>query len=108
MAGVMALGIYKYLDKPSQHLSVDASMAILDAAIEKGKSMNDRQFNETLGNLTETDIAKYLEKNGDFTDVATLKNNLEDSNLPSQEDYLMNEKTLENYLRKIEKTTPNN
>ncbi len=108
MAGVIALGLYKYIDKPRSGSGNSSTVATLDSTIEKGRNMNDQQFNEALGNLTETDIAKYLEKNGDITDVAVLKNNLDESNLPSQEDYLLDETTLEKYLNKIEKTTLNN
>ena len=111
MTGIVALGLYKYIDKPGGSGITDANstaVATLDAAIKKGTSMSDQQFNETLGNLTETDIAKYLEKNGDVTDVALLGNNLEESNLPSQEDYLLDESTLDNYLKEIETNTLKN
>lgn len=106
LTGAMALGIYKYVDKAGKAV-IDNNLA-LDAAVEKGKNMNDQQFNEALASLTEADIAKYLDKNGDIMDVAVLRNNLEESNLPSQEDYLLDEKTLEDYLKEIEKTTINN
>jgi hypothetical protein len=109
MAGVMALGLYKYIDKPSVIIPDEKNtVTTLEVSIEKGKSMNDQQFNEALENLTDTDIAKYLEKNGDITDVASLGNNIEENNLPSQEEYLLNETTLENYLKEIDKKTVNN
>ncbi len=106
MTGVLALGFYKYFDQRSIVRNPDQHVATLDASIEKGKNMNDLQFNEALQNLTEADIAKYLEKNGDITDVAVLKNNLDETSLPSQEDYLLDESTLEQYLKEIEQSTP--
>lgn len=110
MIGVTALGIYKYINKPRNVVSIENnnSVAALDVSIEKGKNMNDRQFNEALENLNNADIAKYLENNGDITDVAALNNNLLNNNLPSQEDYLLDGATLESYLDEIEKTTVNN
>jgi len=110
LAGATALGIYKSIDQPAG-VNVENHPALattLDASIEKGKSMNDQQFNEALANLNDADIAKYLENNGDVADVAALNNNLEDVKLPSQDDYLIDESTLENYLKEIEKTTVNN
>lgn len=107
MTGVMALGLYKYMENNDSSVINGNSVAGLDAAIEKGKSMNDIQFNEAIENLTEADISKYLENNGDISDVAVLGNTLEEKNLPSQEDYLMDETTLDNYLKEIEKSTTN-
>lgn len=108
MTGALTLGLYKYLDKPVSTVTPEQGVASLDASIEKGKIMNEQQFNEALQNLTENDIAKYLEKNGNITDVAILVNNIDDSNLPSQDDYLLDESTLDNYLKEIDKTTLNN
>jgi hypothetical protein len=110
MTGVVALGLYKYIDKtgPGVVEVNSTTVASLDAAIKHGTSMNEQQFNEGLDNLTETEIAKYLEKNGDINDVALLRNNLEESNLPSQEDYLLDEATLDNYLKEIETNTLKN
>lgn len=109
MTGIVALGLYKYIDKTGSGVDINATaVATLDAAIKKGTSMSDQQFDEALGNLTQTDIAKYLEKNGDITDVALLGNNLDESNLPNQEDYLLDESTLDNYLKEIEINTLRN
>jgi hypothetical protein len=109
MTGVLALGLYKYLDKPAAVIGVESSaVASLDTTIEKGKNMSEQQFNETLASLNQTDIAKYLEKNGDITDVALLGNNVEESKLPNPEEYLLDEATLDNYLKELEKTTNNN
>ncbi|MBC7888823.1 MAG: hypothetical protein H7Z13_13175 [Ferruginibacter sp.] len=108
ITGILCLGVYKYIDKPVSGVTIVNTVNTLDDSIEKGKNMNDKQFNETLENLTEADIAKYLEKNGEIADVAVLRNNLEENNLPSQEDYLLDETTLEKYLKEIEKTTLNN
>lgn len=104
MTSIVALGLYKYIDKPGSGVADinPVDVAMLDAAIKNGASMNDQQFEEALGNLTETDIAKYLEKNGDIADVALLRSNLEESVLPNQEDYLRDESTLDNYLKEIE------
>jgi hypothetical protein len=76
-------------------------LAILDESIEKGKTMNDQQFEETLQKLTAADIAKYLENNGDISDVATLRNSIDENNLPNEDDYILDEKTLDNFIKKI-------
>ncbi|MEO6723250.1 MAG: hypothetical protein ABIN67_22985 [Ferruginibacter sp.] len=105
MIGVILFGVYKYSDKPADSQGIVAS---LDASIQKGTKMDDNQFNEALKNLSETDITNYLEDNGDITDIATLGSTIDETLLPSQEDYLLDEKTLDNYLDRIETTTLNN
>lgn len=102
ITGVMALGVYKYTNKPAINAPVPTlSFAKLDSSIEKGKAMNEDQFNEALNSLTKEDITSYLEKNGSDEDISLLTNNVEVNDLPSKDDYLLDEKTLENYLDKI-------
>jgi len=94
--GFVTLGVFRFTDRQSPVTAVVAST--LDSYIQQGKSMNDQQFNNALDNLSADDIASYLEKNGNESDIAALASNLDDSNLPSQDDYLLDEKALENYL----------
>lgn len=99
LTGVMALGIYTYTNKPSQpEVTETQPTAKLDESIEKGKNMDDKQFNDALASLSVDDIAKYLEKNGDEKDIELLASNLDENSLPSQDDYILDEKTLDNYL----------
>jgi hypothetical protein len=107
MIGVLAFGVFKYTGKQPGDTSQPA-IAAMDASIEKGRKMDDKQFNEALTNLTTADITSYLEVNGDITDIAALGSKLDETELPSQVDYLLDEKTLENYLKQIELTPLNN
>jgi len=101
ITGAMALGVYKYTEKPAAINPIPTvSFVTLDASIEKGKVMNEQQFNEALNNLTKEDITNYLEKNGSDDDISLLSSSVED-NFPNKEDYLLDDKTLENYLDKI-------
>lgn len=101
ITGAMALGVYKYTEKPATINAIPAdSFVSLDPSIEKGKIMNQQQFNEVLNNLTKEDITNYLEKNGSDDDISLLSSSVED-NFPNKEDYLLDDKTLENYLDKI-------
>ena len=100
--GAMALGVYKYTEKPTFTNPVPAvSFATLDTTIEKGNVMNEQQFTEALNNLTKEDITSYLEKNGSDEDISLLTTNINGNDLPAKDDYLLDEKTLENYLDKI-------
>ena len=104
ITGAMALGVYKYANKLSvidNHHPTSLSSIKLDSTITKGKDMNEEQFNEALNSLTKEDITSYLEKNGNEEDLSMLTNNVDENTLPNKDDYLLDEKTLENYLDKI-------
>ena len=106
MVGLAAFGVIKLtgIDRNPGNPEI----AVMDASIEKGRKMNDQQFNEALKNLSTADIASYLEQNGDITDITVLGNNVDESTLPNLEDYLLDEKTLDNYLQQIESSPLNN
>jgi hypothetical protein len=90
----LTLGIFKIA-----HKSIDGTqVATLDPSIQKGKMMNDKQFNDALNNLSADEIAGYLEKNGNEADIAELSANIDDNNLPKQDDYILDQTALEKYL----------
>lgn len=102
ITGAIVFGAYKYTNNPVvSPLVPEVSFAKLDSSIEKGKDMNEQQFTEAVNNLTKEDITSYFEKNGSDEDISLLTNNVEVTDLPNKADYLLDEKTLENYLDKI-------
>jgi len=106
--GAMALGLYNYIGNSTNNTQPSNTMASLDAAIQKGRAMDEQQFDAALAQLTVTDITKYLEKNGDYSDMASIKITLDATTLPSEEDYLTNEGALEDYISEINQTQLNN
>jgi hypothetical protein len=79
ITGALALGVARYINKPVVENNAILETAQLDPVIEKGKNMDDKKFNETLNNLSEEDIAQYLEKNGSDADIAVLISNVEEN-----------------------------
>jgi hypothetical protein len=65
-------------------------------------ALSESRFNETLENLAEEDIIKYLEKNGTQEDVAALTSGIDEADLPDQEEYFTDEATLDKFLEDIE------
>jgi hypothetical protein len=57
--------------------------------------------NAGIAKLSDDDIIKYLEKNGNILDNEILTNDIDVSEMPSQADYLNDENTLNTYLDKI-------
>jgi hypothetical protein len=62
---------------------------------------NETEVDAGIAKLSDADIVKYLEKNGNVMDNAMLLNNIDVSEMPDQTDYLQDANTLDNYLDKI-------
>ena len=99
--GAVSLGIYKYAGAPFLDKNTSVSYATLTPAIEKGKGMNEQEFNEELNILSNQDISNYLEKNGSEDDIALITPDLKENDLPSKEDYFLDVKTLDKFLNSI-------
>jgi hypothetical protein len=100
--GGLALGVYKYSNQPKVEETTNVAM---DPSIEKGKVMDDKKFTETLNNLSADEIVNYLQRNSSESDIAVLRSNVDDKSLPNEEDYLLDDKTLDNFLKEIESKT---
>jgi len=103
--GALALGIYKYSTNRGTQTGTTSVALNLDPSIEKGKAMDEKSFNESLDNLSEEAIVKYLEKNGNEADVSVLTSNMENISLPEQEDYLLDDNTLNNFLKDLKNSS---
>jgi hypothetical protein len=89
--GVMALGIFKFT-------SVDKQVA-LPNYVTAGLKVQD--VDQELAKISDDDIVKYLEANGTDVKTAMVANSADENELPTQEDYLMDEKALDKYLNSI-------
>lgn len=98
LIGAISLSVYKYAKYPFSPTATAIVSASLTPATEKGKQMNDQQFNEGMQVLSNEDISTYLEKNGSEEDISFITPNLKEEDLPNKDAYFLDEKTLENYL----------
>jgi hypothetical protein len=60
-----------------------------------------KQLQQGIASLTDDEIAKYLEKNTTILDDESLIKNTDTKELPTQDDYLLDDNALNNYLQKI-------
>lgn len=100
--GLAALGVYKYADNGKGQLILPNETATNEQPVPTNNKMDDKKFEETLNNLDEDDIVKYLEKNGSENDVAALTSGIDETNLPDQDDYFTDDATLDKFLENIE------
>ncbi len=106
IAGIITIGSLQIFHKPNTGL---ASLPDYVRASLKYKTTEDLDMGFT--QLSDADIIKYLEKNGNVMDNELLTNDANVSEMPNATDYLSDENTLNNYLDKIDaenvgKSTP--
>lgn len=89
--GLMALGVTKL---------TQSGKTRLDATVLNGLQINrEHSFDQEFEKVADDDIIKYLQANGENIDAQTVAyKTLDESDLPSQEDYLNDEKAVDNYL----------
>lgn len=91
--GMMALGVFKFTGTQSS-----TSQALPDYVVDGLKPHN---VDEELANVSDGDIQKYLESSGTDVKTALVASSIDDNELPSQEDYLLDDKALDKYLNSI-------
>jgi len=89
--GVMALGVFKFT-------GIDQEIALPDY-VTAGLLVQD--VDSELSKITDDEIVKYLEDGGTDVKTAFVVNSIDKHELPSEEDYLLDEKALDNYLNSI-------
>ena len=62
---------------------------------------------QAIATLSDEEIIKYLEKTGNDVDNEVLTTNIDDNALPTPNDYLMDEKTLDNYIDQTDRNSQN-
>lgn len=102
--GMMALGVFKFTDTSNNYV---------DPAVAEGlKIANENRFDEEFAKVSDADIVKYLETSGSDVNAAlvanTANNSVDENDLPSQADYMMDEKALDKYLDNINVNSPKN
>jgi len=92
----ISIGVIKYSNQEK-----GGNTAKLESSIQNGIKMDDKKFDETLNTLSQDDILQYLEKNSTDDDIAVLTSDMEEGNLPAQDDYLTDDKTLDKFIETI-------
>ena len=72
-----------------------------------GQYRSEDQINQGIAKLSDDEIIKYLQTTGTVADNESLAANIRENELPSQQDYLMDEKTLQKFLDETETNSSN-
>ena len=90
--GVIALGVFTFTDNTKDEFAVPDY-------VTAGLQVQD--VDQELAKISDDDIVKFLEANGTDVKTAMVAGSIEENELPSQEDYLLDEKALDKYLNSI-------
>lgn len=104
--GMVAFGAFKFVDNADKPATIDNKLATtMKAADEINKNGT---FDKEMNNLSDDVIAKYLEQNGQDVDASLVASLVDEKELPEQEDYLLDDNTLDNFLNNVNTTDLNN
>ncbi|MCP9750519.1 hypothetical protein [Ferruginibacter sp. HRS2-29] len=99
VAGVIGLSIFNLAGNKSQG-KVNGYEAELMA--EANTILKNKTFDKELNSLSDKDIEQYLTDNGENVDAALVASTVvDDTNLPSAEEYIIDDNTLDNFLKKV-------
>ncbi len=92
--GVMALAVFKFTSNSNNDKT--------DPIVAQGRKIaEENKIDEEMAKVTDADIVKYLEASGSDAKTALVANVVDENTLPSQDDYLIDEHTLDKYLNSI-------
>ena len=93
----------------SQHETVSKpnELAVSSSIKTASQFKNNQQVNAAIATLSDDEIIKYLEKTGTDVDNEALATSIDANELPAPTDYLLDEKTLDNYLDHSDKSSQN-
>jgi hypothetical protein len=91
--GIIAFGTFKFTSTGTK----------LDAATKTGIEIaQQNRFDAELEKVADEDIIKYLQAEGSDVEASLVATAIDEKELPSQEDYLLDEKTLDNFLENVD------
>jgi hypothetical protein len=89
---MLTFGVYKFMPGKTS--------AVLPQYVKDGQQI--KNVDEELAKVSDEEIIKYLQANGSDVEAALVANTIDEKELPAQEDYLLDEKTLDNFLENID------
>jgi hypothetical protein len=99
--GVMALGVYKFV-QPGHHELTDVQkegMAL---------SRDETKYNSEFDKVSDETIVKFLETGGQDVDAALVAMSVDEKELPTEDELMLDDKTLDDFLNNISDKDLNN
>lgn len=95
ISGMIGLSVFSIFDKKTNSEELLPSTSVVTTGEEKPTDSN---FDKMLETVSDDEIVQYLENNGEDVNTALVASATEEGNLPGEEDYLLDENALDNFL----------
>jgi len=99
VAGVIAISALLTINHKSSNNEV-ASKNVPGYVKEASQYQTAEELNEGISSLSDDDIVNYLQSTGNILDEETITKNLDAKDLPTPDEYLIDENALNNFLKK--------
>lgn len=103
LTGVMAVSALWITNKSFKLTPVISEVKNIPSyVLDANQFKNEQQLNEGIASLSDDEIIKYLEVTGTNADDEVLASGINEKDLPAEQDYLLNDNTLDTYLDNID------
>jgi len=99
ISGIMGLSLFSVLNNNNN--TVKKEPYIASVIVEAKNIIQTNSFDKVLETVTEDEIVGYLQNNGEDVKTALVAASIETKELPSEDDYITNENTLNNFLEEL-------
>ena len=99
---ISSLQIFNHTSNSNKKEIIAASVSIPDYIKESSQYKTPEKLNQGIASLSDDEIVNYLETTGSILDEETITKNLDAKDLPNADDYLIDENTLNNFLKKTD------
>jgi hypothetical protein len=110
VTGIMALGVYQFTKNgTTSGVQGDEALAALTDVQKQGIALSKNQalYNQEMEQLSDEAIAKFLTANGDDLETAVAAAGVNESDLPSEDDLMLDDAALEDFLNGSDKSNTN-
>lgn len=109
ITGLMGLSVISLLNNKQN--TEKPSIAMADVMKDANNMLKQGDLEKEFSSLSDSDIVNYLEQSGEDVNAALVASATEEKNLPDEDEYILNDKTLDNLLNELKiqdnKTTTN-
>jgi hypothetical protein len=104
ITGLLGLTTFSLFNNKSENETVNATaLAMVDAK----KIIQTNSFDRVMETVSDEEIVGFLQSEGQDVEAALVASSMDSKELPSADDYIINENTLNNYLKSLDISSPN-